>query len=49
MDAGERLRLAWRREHVVVHSRMIHCVTFDELVRDLLAKLEHSLVLSAGS
>src|SRR5207245_2833210 len=28
LDAGERLRLEWRREHVVVHSRKIQCVTF---------------------
>ncbi len=49
MDVGERLRLEWRREHVIVHSRKIHCVTFDELVADLLAKLDNSLAISSGS
>jgi hypothetical protein len=39
MDEGERLRLRWRREHVVVHSRRVRCVTFDELVEDLLYRL----------
>ena len=39
-DAGERLRLEWRREHVIVHSKKIHCVTFDELLDDLTHRLE---------
>jgi hypothetical protein len=39
VDEGERLRLRWRREHVVVHSRRVQCVTFDELVEDLLYRL----------
>ncbi len=43
MNEGERLRLEWRREHVIVHSRKIHCVTFDELAVDLLARLESTL------
>jgi hypothetical protein len=42
MDAGERLRLEWRREHVIVHSRRIHCLTYDELVADLLAFLDRT-------
>ena len=36
LDAGERLRLEWRREHVVVNSKRIQCITFDELLDDLL-------------
>ena len=40
MDAGERLRLEWRRRHVVVHSRNIICVTYDELLDDLLFALD---------
>jgi len=40
MDDGERLRLEWRRQHVVVHSRTILCVTYDELLSDLLLSLE---------
>lgn len=39
MSAGERLRLEWRRENVVVHSKKIKCVTFDELVTDLQSRL----------
>jgi hypothetical protein len=39
LDRGELLRLAWRREHVVVHSKKIHCVTYDQLVDDLLSSL----------
>jgi hypothetical protein len=35
MNAGERLRLEWRREHVVVNSKRIQCITFDELLDDL--------------
>jgi hypothetical protein len=35
MDAREKSRLNWRRANVVVHSKRIHCITFDELVRDL--------------
>jgi hypothetical protein len=38
MDAGERLRLEWRRQHVLVHSKRIHCVTYDELLRDALER-----------
>jgi hypothetical protein len=47
MDAGERLRLEWRREHVVVHSRKVHCVTFDELLEDLLARLQFASTAEA--
>ena len=40
MDDGERLRLEWRRRHVVVNSRAVFCVTFDELLDDLQSRLE---------
>jgi hypothetical protein len=36
LDVGERLRLEWWRENIVVHSRRIHCVTYDELVANFL-------------
>jgi hypothetical protein len=39
LQAGERLRLEWRRDHVVVNSRQISCVTYDELLEDLLFNL----------
>jgi hypothetical protein len=37
---GERERLEWRRNHVVVASQSIEVVTFDGLVEDLQARLE---------
>ncbi|MHB1424755.1 MAG: Shedu immune nuclease family protein [Gemmataceae bacterium] len=37
---GERERLEWRRNNVVVASQKIECVTFDELVEDLQDRLE---------
>jgi hypothetical protein len=40
IDAGERMRLEWRREHVVVNSKHLVCVTYDELVNDLLLNLD---------
>jgi hypothetical protein len=40
LEAGERLRLGWWRENVLVRSRRIHCVTYDELAEDLLGYLE---------
>jgi hypothetical protein len=40
LQPGERLRLEWRREHVVVNSKHIVCVTYDELLEDLLFRLE---------
>ena len=39
-NSGDRLRLQWRREHVVVHSRRVICVTFDELLEDMAFRLE---------
>jgi hypothetical protein len=35
MDASERLRLDFRSEYVVVDSKKIYCVTFDELADSL--------------
>lgn len=40
MDAGERMRLDWRREHVVVNSKKIVCVTYDQLLDDLTFRLD---------
>jgi hypothetical protein len=39
LKPGERFRLDWRRGHVVVDSRKIQGVTFDELLADLLYRL----------
>lgn len=36
LEPGERLRLDWRKTHVVVDSKRIICVTYDDLVDDLL-------------
>jgi hypothetical protein len=40
MTAGERLRLEWRRDHVVINSKHIFCVTYDQLLEDLLLFLD---------
>jgi len=40
LDAGERLRLEWRQDHVVVNSKHIVCVTYDQPLDDLLFRLE---------
>ncbi len=46
---GERERLEWRRNHVVVASQRIEVVTFDGLVDDLGGRLEtFSLTAKAG-
>jgi hypothetical protein len=46
---GERLRLEWRREHVVVNSKHIVCVTYDELLEDLWFRLDqYSMAGAAG-
>jgi hypothetical protein len=36
LGAGERLRFEWWRENILVHSRRLPCVTYDELVANLL-------------
>ena len=48
VTAGDRLRLEWRREHVVVASQKIYCCTFDELLRGLRRKLYLRSVSSPG-
>jgi len=40
MDIGEHERLRWRREHVIVNSKRIFCVTYDELLEDLEFRLD---------
>lgn len=35
LDDGERLRLGWRTAHVLVNSKKVHCVTFDQLYAQL--------------
>jgi hypothetical protein len=40
LGAGEPLRLAWRREHVVVNSKHIVCLTYDQLVNVLQFRLD---------
>jgi hypothetical protein len=49
MDAGERLRLDWRREYMVVNSKKIICVTYDQLLDDLTFRLDsYALASKAG-
>jgi Domain of unknown function (DUF4263) len=36
----ERARLDWRRQRVIVDSRHVHCLTFDEFYADLAFMLE---------
>jgi hypothetical protein len=40
LEPLERARLSWRRDRVVVDSKHIYCVTFDELYDDLRDKLK---------
>ena len=40
MSTGEHDRLRWRREHVIVNSKRIVCVTYDELLGDLTYRLD---------
>jgi len=47
-QAGERLRLEWRRDHVVVNSKHVVCVTYDELLEDLLFRLDQYTVAGAA-
>jgi hypothetical protein len=44
LEAGEQLRLEWRQEHVVVNSKHIVCVTYDQLLEDLLFRLDQYTV-----
>jgi hypothetical protein len=38
-EAGEQARLEWRTRHVIVHSKKIHCLTFDSLYEQLQTRL----------
>jgi hypothetical protein len=40
LNPGERERLVWRSDHVVVASRAIQCMTFDGLAEALQARLD---------
>jgi hypothetical protein len=40
IDVGEHERLRWRREHVIVNSKRIICVTYDQLLDDLEFRLD---------
>jgi hypothetical protein len=39
LDDGEKLRLEWRSASVVVNSKRVHCVTFDQLLSQLSTRL----------
>jgi hypothetical protein len=39
-NSGENDRLRWRREHVIVNSKRIFCMTYDELLEDLTYRLD---------
>lgn len=39
LEQRERDRLRWRRQRVLVNSKRVHCVTFDELYTDLDSRL----------
>jgi hypothetical protein len=45
-QAGEQLRLGWRQDHVVVNSKHIVCVTYDQLLEDLMFRLDTSYIAS---
>jgi len=40
LEARETRRLNWRKEFVQIHAKAIHCITFDQLCEDLLAKVD---------
>jgi Domain of unknown function (DUF4263) len=40
IDVGEHERMRWRREHVIVNSKRIICVTYDQLLDDLEFRLD---------
>ncbi len=48
LQPGERLRLEWRREHVVVNSKHVFCVTYDELLDDLQFRLDQYAAAGAA-
>jgi hypothetical protein len=48
MQPGERMRLEWRQEYVVVNSKHTACVTYDQLVDDLLFRLDRYAMTGQG-
>jgi hypothetical protein len=42
------MRFDWRRERVVIDSKHIMCVTYDQLVEDLLFRLDQYVVVKAA-
>src|SRR5207248_10727782 len=44
LQPGESLRLDWRRQHVIVHSKRIICVTYDDLFSDLQLLVQGSVL-----
>ncbi len=40
IDLGERLRLEWRRSRVVIDSKQVNCITYDELLNELQDRLD---------
>ena len=42
LHAQDRMRLDWRKRHVVVDSKRIICVTYDELLDDLLYRVSNA-------
>lgn len=45
LKGGEAMRLEWRRDHVAVNSKHIACFTYDQLVVDLLLRLNKKAAL----
>ena len=39
LEEREKRRLIWRKKYVQIHAKTIHCITFDQLCKDLLEKL----------
>jgi hypothetical protein len=43
------MRLDWRSQHVVVNSKKIVCVTFDQLLEDLTSRLNSYARVASGT
>lgn len=39
LEPREKKRLIWRQEHLVLNSKHIYCLTFDDLYNDLLFRI----------
>jgi hypothetical protein len=48
MDFGERARLNWRKQHMVLNSKKIHCITFDELLSSVNQRLDMLALLASS-